>query len=1010
MSDAAFARALPWAMLLALGLTLSGRVRGAEAQPDIPLSAMLHESWQPEDGLPQSAIASLLLSSDGYLWMGTQLGLVRFNGADFHLLDRHSSPGMSTSVVTDLLESPGGGLYAGLNGGGVVSVGAGSGGAVTAIAGLEEAKVIDLELGADGALLVATLEGVVRLAPGSSAAVPASDLPSTLLHRMARSRDGTLWFAPRAGGLLSKRPGLAATQVPGLGDRQVLSMVETRAGALLLGTDHGLLALQEGQAHQPYGRGLPDDLTVTALLEGADGALWVGTQEHGVWRVSNWGAERFSTRDGLGADNVTAIVEDREGSIWIGTHGGGLSRLRRAAIASYPAVQPWVVLEDGGGRLWMGGSSGLHQLRRGGLVSFPGQHVIDDTIVGSMLEARDGSLWVGSLGEGLIHLVEGEQVLRLDSHDGLPGDKIFALDQSPEDGAIWMGTDGGVARLSHGDLRVWNTDDGLSAAKVRVIHFDGSGTLWACTDGDGCYTLQGDRFVQVAGSEELSAPYRLVTNLHEDPEGGLWLGTDGGLLHWHAGQFFALGSEHGLPMDGFYRVLEDDEGVLWISGNRGVFAVERAQLEATVEGRARRAEGKLFGQAQGMRWLECNGGSHPAGWRDRTGTLWFPTTGGLVAIDPDRLVPNRYPPPVHIESLRVEDEPVSVSTPGTFPPGTGKLTFDYAALSYTGPDQVRYRVKLDGLDSDWVERGGERFVYYHTLPPGRYTFRVIAANSDGVWNEQGDSYGFEIQPALHQRAEVRALAALVLALLAIGLPVVRIRQLIHRKAELEAAVAERTRELKELSLRDPLTGLRNRRFLWEVVPQGSASFDGQEDTEDRRSARLASSTGFLMLDIDHFKQVNDTHGHATGDHLLQAVAELLRGSARTDDIVVRWGGEEFLLVLPRTSPTDLGRFAQRLRASVAALEIEAADGSHLRRTCSIGICHHPFHPAMDIEQVIAVADVALYRAKQGGRDRVVQVLPGPYPPRDDDQRRLIVADPDEAADQGLIIIDEPDDA
>ncbi len=970
---------------------------------------MQHDVWRTEDGLPQSAIETLLLSVEGYLWMGTQVGLVRFNGTDFHLIDRHGTPAMATSVVTGLVQSPAGVLYFGLNGGGVMALDGYQAHAVTTVPGLGEANVSDLVVDGEGILWIATLEGLYRYDPAEAGpAQRQAAVSSGVLRRLVVGADGVLWLAPRQGGLLPYRPGEPSAGGVLLPERQVSSMLVDERGLLLAGTDAGLYRIAEDGEVSLWGNGLPEHLSVTALLWGEDGALWVGTQESGLWRTSPAGSEHFSREDGLSVDHVTSLVEDPEGSLWIGTHGGGLNRLRVAAIASHPTSLPWVVLEDRAGQLWYGGASGLFRLGERGRFAFPGEAVLDGVVVGSIAEAADGTLWIGTLGEGLRQLEDGRVVRSLDSRTGLPGDRVFSIAQDGS-GAIWAGTDGGVVRLRGAETTIFDGDDGLSQAMVRALHLGSDGALWACTDGDGCYHLVGDRFEVVPGSDRLSPPQRLVTSIHEDSSGTLWFSTDGGLLRWAAGRFTGFGEQQGLPEDGFYRVLEDADEKLWLSGNRGVFRVARQELDAVADGRATRAEGLLIGQAQGMRWIECNGGSHPAGWRARDGVLWFPTTGGLVSIDPEQLRPNPHAPPVHIEAMRVGGVPMPLEGIPSLPPGSGRVEFDYAAASFTGPEQVRYRVMLEGLDRSWTEMGNKRLAYYHTLPPGTFRFRVIAANSDGIWNEQGASFVFELRPALHQRWDVRALAAFLVLALGLAVPLVRIRRLEQRKAELEAAVAERTSELRELSLRDPLTGLRNRRFLWEVVPERGASA-ATSGSVHRRRGDGSGCTGVIMVDLDHFKKVNDQHGHSVGDQLLGAVAQALLASVRADDIVVRWGGEEFLLVLRGASAEALPRFTERMRAAVASIEIVAPTGATVRPTCSAGVCQQPFPGVggqdLGMAQVIILADAALYRAKQRGRDRAVQVAPGAQPPADEGQLRIMGSDLEQAVSMGLVLLEE----
>ncbi len=1000
------------AMLLAVLIIPAG---AQAAQEDKPLVGMLHETWLPEDGLPQSAIETLLVSSDGYLWMGTQLGLVRFNGADFELFDRYNTPAMSTSSVFDLAQAPDGTIYAALNGGGVVSLPGGTAERITILEGLSSDLVIDLDVDQAGDLWVSSLAGVECYRQGKSEPLHDPDgAPLGPTDVVLAARDGTVWVARRTGGLHAMvegpdGPTLGPDSLPG---QKVLSLLDTSEGSLIAGTSFGLRALSTTSALPPGGELLPEGLAVTCMLQGSDGALWVGTRKSGLWRVARGRAERFARPEGLSVEHVTSIAEDPEGSIWIGTHGGGLNRLRDAAVTSIPTALPWVVYEDPAQRLWFGGAGGLQRLEAGQAVDFPGREALADVVVASLLQDRDGALWIGSLGQGLRVLRDGQVIRSEGSQRGPLHDRVFIFAEGP-DGAMWAGTDGGVVRIESEEITAWEQAAGLEVATVRVLHFAQDQQLWACTDGAGCYRRNDERFEAVPGGEALGASQRFVTDLHEDDEGTMWLATDGGLLRYQDGRFTTFTREHGLPEDACYRILEDDEGFLWLSGDRGVFRVAKAELARVAAGGSGRLDGVLYGKAQGMRWTECNGGSYPAGWRTAGGILWFPTTGGLVSIDPSRLRPNETVPPVHIEGLRVDGRPIPLSRTPTFPPGSRRFEFDYAALTFVGQDQVRFRVKLEGLDADWVDAGDKRSAYYHTLPPGEYTFHVIAANSDGYWNQEGDAFAFTLQPHPYQRWTVQAAAVALLLALIIGVPLVRIRRLEKRKRELADAVDQRTAELKELTLRDPLTGLRNRRFLWEVVPETIAQRGrlNESDAPDRRRTPTTLVTGFLMIDIDHFKQVNDEHGHPAGDAVLRELASLLQASVRSEDIVVRWGGEEFLVALQRTSRKALAVFSDRLWQAVAEMRFEIPDGTILHRTCSIGVCHLPFfgpgEEDLSLEHAIAIADAALYRAKETGRNRIVQVVPGPNPPTDEASRRLLQTDLGSAVERGSIQLVEP---
>ena len=985
-------------------LTLLAGPAGA-VSADKPLVQLLHDSWTTEQGLPQSAVQAVHQSRDGYLWVGTQAGLARFDGARFEVFDRYNTPQMARGTVSDLAEGPDGTLWVSLQGGGLLSVKDGDFDATTTADGLAADIVWEVEVGPDGALWIGSQAGLDRLVDGRIEPVTGADgQPLGSTGELALARDGADLLAVEGegvfrlvGGVLEKV--IAQEDLPG---PHVDSILEARDGSILVGTTRGPARLRDGRLEPLQAEGLPEGLAVTALFEDPQGPLWLGTRKSGLWRIADGVAQRFSVEEGLTAEHVVDVLEDTEGSLWIGTLGGGLNRLRDAAVSNTPVEVPWAIREDRQGRLWVGGTAGLQLLSGGRFVDFEGRQELAGFEVGSLLEARDGALWIGSLGLGIRVLRDGEVVRSVSVTDGLPHDRVFVLAEGPE-GAIWAGTGRGVVRFEGDGFTVFGDGAGLPDASIRALHFDAAGTLWACSDGRGCSTFDGERFLAVPAWADLPAAQRFAIGVHEDDAGALWFATDGGLLRHFEGRITAYTRAQGMAEDTVYRVLEDDHGHIWTSGDRGVFRVARSQLEEVAAGRLDRVDGSLFGRAQGMRWVECNGGSHPAGWKSRDGVLHFPTIGGLVSIDPARLTVNEVVPPVHIQRLTVDGQETALGGSPVFPPGSGRFQFDYAALSFVGPEQVRFQVMLEGLDPSWVDKGNDRSAYFHTLPPGEYTFRVTAANSDGRWNNEGASLAFTLKPHLWERRGFQA-AGLALVLLLLGaFPLVRIRQLKSRQQELSEAVTERTRELRELALRDPLTGLRNRRFLWEVIP--TATGEARRDQPDeRREADPDRVTGFLMVDIDHFKAVNDTYGHAAGDVVLRGFSRLLQEAVRSDDIVVRWGGEEFLLVLRRTRAEALAGFADRLRRKVAEQVFELPDGTELRKTCSVGGCCYPFyaHEAdLNLEQVIAVADAALYRAKESGRDRIIQVVPG-TPPQGEDELASIQTDLELATVGGLV--------
>jgi diguanylate cyclase (GGDEF)-like protein len=352
------------------------------------------------------------------------------------------------------------------------------------------------------------------------------------------------------------------------------------------------------------------------------------------------------------------------------------------------------------------------------------------------------------------------------------------------------------------------------------------------------------------------------------------------------------------------------------------------------------------------------------------------------------------------------------------PPGSRRCEIEYTALTFLGPERVQFRYQLEGLDPDWVHAGTRRTTYLTTLPPGAYTYRVTACNAAGVYSEEGASLTLIQRPHFYETVLFYTACIVGLILLMVAFFAIRLRAAARREQELLAAVEDRTRELRELAdelkdltLIDPLTGLRNRRYLFETITPV------MEELEERRAAQRAGEAGrttdradegmgVLILDLDHFKDVNDAWGHDAGDLVLQNVAHLLRDCVRPTDIAVRWGGEEFLVVLPRTQKLFLTQLAERIRARMAAFPFRLPDGPRLEQTCSVGVVGYPFFEKAEVDvslnQLISLADMALYRAKEEGRNRVIHIQPGDRPPLQEDDLRRIFADPAWAESAGYL--------
>jgi diguanylate cyclase (GGDEF)-like protein len=955
------------------GLICAGALPALALDPQRAITQYGLRTWTVEQGLPQNSVQAIIQTQDGHLWFGTQEGLARFDGARFVVFDQKKTPALRERAVA-LYEDREGSLWIGTRGAGLVRYRHGVFTEFGTAAGLPNNVVRTIYQDHGGRLWVGTEAGVVRL-EGDRFIVPSGLNAQTYVVMAITEADGALWLGTDGNGLIRVGDAIERfNRERGLASDEVRALCTGRDGTLWIGSRGGLDRYKSGQiTHYPPPTGAWE--AIQAIKEDRDGNIWVGTRGQGLARLIGRQWSAFRTKDGLSGDIVFALYEDREGSIWIGTDGAGLNRLKDVKFASYGKPEGLAhemllpIMQDRQGDMWMGSyGGGLHRLRNGQFRAYGAQDGLTSNFVASLLEDRVGNLWVGTDGAGLICFRDGA-FRSYRTRDGLPSDRVIALAEDRE-GTLWIGTyGGGVASLKDGGFTLYGRGQGLSDDRVLTLTADRAGKLWVGTDGGGLNLLVAGRFR--AYTTEQGLAHNRVSRIYEDASGTLWIGTYGGLTHFRNGKLTAITSRDGLFQDGIYQILEDDLGQLWMSGNKGVFRVEKKALEDFVAGGVKTIASVSYGTADGMRSSECNGSSQPAGWKARDGSLWFPTTRGAVRVDPAHMVRNEIPPPVAIDEVAIDKQAYDPGQAAVVQPGRGEIEIHYAGLSFLEPEKVQFKYRLEGFDQGWVDAGTRRVAYYTNIPPGFYRFRVGAANNDGVWNEEGSAFLFQLKSHFYQTWWFIGLSGLGIVLLAGAAYGIRVSQLAVRGRKLQQLVSERTRELEQanqmlerFSYLDAVTGIANRR-----------NFDDCLDLEWRRVRREGAPLSLLMIDIDHFKLFNDTYGHPKGDECLKAVAQALRRTLhRPGDLCARYGGEEFAVILPGTDAEGAAGVAESLRSSVESLGVAHEASTPSVVTISVGVGTAVPGDQATAESLVAGADMALYDAKHSGRN-LVRIAP-----------------------------------
>ncbi len=803
--------------------------------PDRRITQYMHEAWGNEDGLPQATVQCVLQTRDGYLWMGTQEALVRFDGDRFETFDKQNVKEMPNAWIWHLVEDRAGNLWIGSFGGGLYCLKNGKISGFTLYKGLSNDLVTSILEDRRGHFWIGTMGGGLnRLDPreeGGKFTVynTGNGLAGDKVWDICEDSNGVLWIAAD-GGLNRLDPGSGSfktyTVEEGLAGNRVNALCEDGDGNLWVGTEGGLNRLDSKREHFSVFcdvNGLSSQ-RIRSLGTDRDGNLWVGTWDRGLFRLDlrkKGGAyASFSRVPGLTNNIIFAIYEDREGGLWIGTHGGGLNLLENGKFGVYTTREGLAgdmvksICQDREGGMWFGtDGSGLNRLKDGNYSVYTDENGLSVNSVHCVVEGRDGSMWVGTGGGGVNRLdpVSGK-ITHYSVEHGLSS-KDTSVVYEDRLGTLWVGTyDGGLNRLDpgaeNGAVIAYGLKEGLPSDNIWAVHEDRHGDLWIGTYGGGLARKNGEKFtVYNTGNTGGGLSSNYIMGLYEDPGGTLWIGTSGGgLVRFKNGTFAAVSIAQGLGTDKVQQVLEDDRGYFWMGTNKGIFQVKKQEIDDCCDGKIEKIHSIAYDEKDGMKSRECNGGIQPSAWKSRDGNIWIPTIKGVVLVEPAKVEIDGTPPPVKIEEIAADDGTIRVDYLAeagkvVFPPGIQRLSIRYTALNLLAPDSVRFKYKLEGHDDDWVDVAGRRTAYYTKLWPGEYVFRVIASNSDGAWSETGASFSFYQEPYFFQTGWFLMLCIIGVLLFAFGVFRWRVNRIKKHEAELEQLVARRTNQLGESNRR-----------------------------------------------------------------------------------------------------------------------------------------------------------------------------------------------------------------
>ncbi|MCP4152667.1 MAG: response regulator [bacterium] len=780
--------------------------------PDKKITQYIYDVWGTEEGLPQMTVNEVIQTRDGYLWIATQEGLVRFDGVRFKVYDKKNNRQMTSNWLRRICEDRRGNLWLGTEGGGIMHFNEDGFTAITKKQGLSHDSVRALLEDANGNLWIGTLKGLNCLKDGKLKVYTTKEgLSSDNVRALCRDSKGSLWIGTKGGGLNCFKDGTFTTHnsKEGLPGNDIWSIYEDREGTLWMGTGNGLSRFKDGKfTNYTTKHGLSEN-SINRVRGDREGNLWLGTYGGGLnrWNRKDGTITSFTKNQGFSDNIIWAIHEDREGSLWIGTCSGGLNRLKDGKFTGYTTKEGLTnanvqaIYEDRKGNMWFGSRGGVNCMKEGHITEFTIARGLAHNTVWSILEDRKGSTWIATY-KGLCHLEKGKFTIYT-KKQGLTHNTIIVIYEDRE-GNLWVGTTDGLNRLKDGTITRYTTEQGLAGDTVKCIHEDQKGNLWFGTK-TGLNRLKEGKFTTYTTEDGMSN--NIIVDIHEDVAGTLWIGTNGGGLNrLKAGEFTTVTTRQGLFNDTIYRIIEDDSGYYWMSCNNGIFRAKKKHLEECCEGKRATINCDSYNETDGMPSRECNGGSQPAGWKSSDGRIWFPTLKGAVTIEPSEIKTNPLPPPVKIEEILVDNQkiPLCHIGPGPanrgkieLPPGKERLTIHYTALSFLVPERVRFKYKLEGFDTKWQEAETKREATYTNLPPGNYTFKVKACNNDGIWNEKGAALHITLQPCYYQTQWFYSLCVLVLLLIVFSGYRLRVRQLKTQAAKLRHQVDRQTKTLRE---------------------------------------------------------------------------------------------------------------------------------------------------------------------------------------------------------------------
>jgi len=793
--------------------------------PQKLISQFTHASWTAKDGVP-GPVRAIAQTPDGYLWLGTEAGLYRFDGLHFVAWELGSGEQILGSSVWSLCTSRDGGLWIGFSSGGIGQLRNGHLKNYSRADGVPDGGILSIVEDGNGSIWAGGQYGLTKLDSGRWRQVGAeSAYPAPGAQVLFVDRRGTLWVATdglnfglsrdpvRRNTILSLAPNAKSFVATRESVGQVWMMAEAPDGDVWIADTTGRTVRPIVNRHTSQA-GIRIGAEPLCVLFDRDRSLWIGADQRGLRRLVDVTQPQKAVldqpraREGLTSDRVYSALEDREGNLWFGTAGGldrfrenkvvaysneeGLIQDQRLAMASTPDGSVWLVSYT---------SNTVQRFRQGRITTskLPAYSRSDTTRILSLYADGNNRVWFG----GSFRLAEeaGGKLSFINVPAIEKGAMVHAIARDAR-GDLWItvwggNKGGGVLRLRDGNWTDFRNRIHLPQYRCRVLYGDPLGRLWLGFEDGEIAVYENEEFHVYSSVDGL--PRGRVLAITRDRAGNFWIGSEGGLSHFDHGHFVTITKKNGLPGNSVSGIVEDDDGFLWLAGTLAILRVSSQELEKALLSPSYQMQGASFDANDGLRGLPRQREPFPTAIRSTDGRLWFSTSEGVAVIDARRLPRNIVPPPVTIETVKADDQTLQPASGLSLRPRTRNLQFEYAALSFTAPEHVQFRYKLEGYDDDWRGPVSAREVAYTNLPPRNYRFRVIASNNDGVWNEDGASLNVTLTPAFSQTNLFRLLCVVSGVFIVCVIYQMRVLQISRAVgARFDERLAERTRMARDL--------------------------------------------------------------------------------------------------------------------------------------------------------------------------------------------------------------------